>query len=448
MTKQIHGQVPAPDHSRIRRATQPRLRQPIPAINHAVENANVVLNKVALTVNRAGSNPSNPILAGLAANIEVNLGIHDSLRGVFLYQDLPTPGPNLRAQATSFGPGIYGLEFVAGQGQTITGDQTIGAQKNFLRVKSAFGSFEREFWVKDYDPDVVAVNGQQALDTITLEPVAIDVPQVSSGAPLVQANIDFMVSWNDEFQALHNAENQYLDPGFLKSYGGAAFVSLFQTGMGEGSGTEVVAVTQQPIMDMHTLELQNTGGLKHVTARFRSKLDSASYVDVPFLCNVIPLPTCPECPDTECPCTEGVVFEESLIANVEDEFNPGIWNGELDLSVYAATDYFGPAVDGEYRVWRFLLVSMDPEFYVDLEPDVVSIMDGFIDDDGTMHVTHYNLDLIGFVFSIEFSEGSEWKMFTFAQSENQTFDFRMEKGCATWPNTPDVIPIEVIGGGA
>ena len=295
MTIQHHGQVPAPDHARIHRADEARLRHPIPALNTAVENANVTLDKVALLLNRAGSNPRNPMLAGLGLRVEMPIGSGDSPRGAWLFQDRANMGANLKEQLLTLGPGIFGLDVVLGAGLTLAGSPATGARKNFVRLQTAFGTFEREFWIKTKDADIVGLNGQPALDPITLAPVARTVSIVDATAPWLDVTIDFFMSWNDEFGLLHNAENPALDPGAAKPYGGSKFVSFFDTSTAtEGVGVQVNPVTQDEVSARHKIQVQNTAGLKQITVRFRSKMDSPYLVDVPILINVVAL-SCPAC---------------------------------------------------------------------------------------------------------------------------------------------------------
>lgn len=291
MALQSHGQTPALDFSRVHRADEARLRQPIPALNAALENANQTIDKVAATLNRGGSSPRNPILSGLGGQFQAHVSTLDGLRGVFVFQDRANIGSNLKGAATILAPGVFGLNHVYGAGQSIAGSPVTGARKNFLRVQSAFGTVEKEFWVKTKDADIVALTGVPVLDPGTLLPVVLDYFIVDASRPWIQIPIDFFVSWNDEFQVLHNAKNPFLDPGFLKAYGGSKFVSFFDTTPGtEGVGVKVNPVTQAPIEDQHLIEVQNTAGLKQITVRFRSKMGSPYFVDCPVIVNVIQPP--------------------------------------------------------------------------------------------------------------------------------------------------------------
>jgi hypothetical protein len=291
MALQSHGNIPVQDFDRVHRANEPRLRQPIPALNASLENANQTLDKVVATLNRAGSNNRNPIIAGLGGQFQFGLSTLDNLKAAFIFQDRANLGSNLKPATVVLAPGIYGLNHVYGAGQSLAGSPVTGARKNFLRVQSAFGTIEKEFWVKTKDADIVALSGVPVLDPVTLLPVVLDYFIVDASRPWLQIPIDFFVSWNDEFQVLHNAKNPYLDPGFLKSYGGAKFVSFFDTTPGtEGVGVEVNPVNQAPIEDKHLIEIQNTAGLKEVTVRFRSKMGSPYFVDVPLIVNVIQPP--------------------------------------------------------------------------------------------------------------------------------------------------------------
>jgi hypothetical protein len=282
------AEILAPDYRRLTRANDPAIRFVNPAWYAPVENANQTLNKVVVTMNRGGSNPRNPILKGLSGKFQITLALDDSLVGVWIYQDRASLGSSLKSQATPIGQGAYELPHVYGFGQSIAGSPTTGAKRNFLRVQSKFGSFDREFWVKTHDADIVAVKSTPCLDPSTLDPVEIIAEIVDSSQDWLQLPIDFFVSWNDEFQALHNARNEYLDNGALKSYGGAAFVSFFDTSTAtEGVGVQVNPVTKAAINDRHLIEVENTVGLKEITVRFRARQDSAYFVDIPIKIRVV-----------------------------------------------------------------------------------------------------------------------------------------------------------------
>lgn len=281
------GRPPVPDYQRIHRATEPRLRGPVPALNVPLENANATLDKVIYTMNRGGSNARNPLLSGLGTRMVIHVGSSDELMGVWLFRDRASLGANLRSSLVNLGQGIYGLPHLLGSGLSVAGDKDTGARKNYVRVQTRGGAFEREFWVKEYEADIIACNGKNALDTETLEPIPIALSTADAGEDgWIAVDIDYFVSWNDEFQKMHNGGNPYLNPGFLKAYGGSAFVSHFQTGEDEGEGTEILPVTQAVINDQHTIKVEATVGTKHATVRFRSKQDSAYFVDVDILFTV------------------------------------------------------------------------------------------------------------------------------------------------------------------
>jgi len=305
------AEVTQPDYRRLTRATDPAILGPNPALFSPVENANQTLDKVIVTMNRGGSNPRNPILKGLGAQFQIYLAASDRLYEIYFYQDPADFGQNLKDQASSIGVGAWALNQMIGSGRTVAGTPATGAKRNFMRVRSKYGSFDKEFWAKDYDADVVAVDGKPCLDPATLQPVEIVAPIVDSTQDWLQLTIDFFVSWNDEFQVLHNAKNPYLDPGFSKAYGGAAFVSFFDTDPGtEGVGTEVNPVTQNEIKDQHLIEVENTVGLKEITVRFRSRKDSPYFVDVPILIRVVQeVVTC--VPPTVLPCIDNLLKQGS-----------------------------------------------------------------------------------------------------------------------------------------
>lgn len=282
------GSVPFPDHRRVHRATDPRLRGLAPALRDPVESANQVVNATALTLNRAGTHRRNPILQGLGLEVSIPLGTGDDLKGIFLFQRHSSLGMNLKAQATLQAPGVHAFKFLVGSGQSVAGSAAEGAKRNYLKIQTARGAFEREFWAQDYEADVVTLNDEAALDPVTLEPVEVVAEIVDGSRAWLEIRTDFMVGWNDEFLGLHRSETPDAERGFAKAYGGAAFVSFFDTDPGtEGVGTQVNPLDQVAIESRRVIEIENTEGLKEITARFRSKLDSEYFVDVPLLIRVI-----------------------------------------------------------------------------------------------------------------------------------------------------------------
>lgn len=288
MPYQGRGLPPFPDHRRVHRATDPRIRGLAPALRDPIENGNQVVNAVAVTLNRAGTHKRNPVLAGLGFGLSIPLGAGDDLKGIYLFQRHASQGNNLRAQATLQAPGVYGFEFLVGSGQSVAGTPAAGPVKNYVRIQTVRGSFEREFWAQDYEADVVTLNGESALSPETLEPVEVVAEIVDASRDWLEVRTDFMVGWSDEFGVLHRRGADDEEAGFKKAYGGAAFVSFFDTTPGtEGVGTEVNPVTQDAIEARRTIQVENTVGLKSITARFRSKQDSDFFVDVPLLIQVI-----------------------------------------------------------------------------------------------------------------------------------------------------------------
>lgn len=289
MPFQGRGSVPFPDHRRVHRAEDPRILGLAPAQRDPTENGNQVVNAIALTLNRAGSHRSNPILAGLGLELSIPLGVGDDLKGIYLFQKRSRPGANLKAQATLQAPGVHGFEFLVGSGQTVAGTAATGPVRNYLRIRTARDSFEREFWAQGYEGDVVTLNGEAALDPVSLEPVEVVAEIVDASRDWLEIRTDFMVSWSDEFGVLHRRGADDVESGFKKAYGGAAFVSFFDNGEDpeEGVGVQVNPLNQVTIDDRRVIQVENTVGLKEIVARFRSKVDSPYFVDVPILIRVI-----------------------------------------------------------------------------------------------------------------------------------------------------------------
>lgn len=289
MPYQGHGSVPFPDHRRIHRASDPRLRGLSPALREPVENGNAVVNAVALTLNRAGSHRRNPILAGLGLELSIPLGMGDDLKGIFVFQKRSRLGSNVKAQATLQAPGVFGFKFMVGSGHSVAGTAAAGPVLNYVRVQTARGSYEKEFWAQGPEGDIVTLNGEAALDPESLEAVEIVAEIVDGSRPWLEVRTDFMVGWSDEFGVLHRRGTDDVEAGFKKAYGGAAFVSFFDDGEDpeEGVGVQVNPLNQVPIENRRTIQVQNTVGLKSLKARFRSKQGSPYFVDVPIRIRVV-----------------------------------------------------------------------------------------------------------------------------------------------------------------
>lgn len=312
MGLQSRGGIPTIEWDRITRATDPKLRGPVPAMNTPVQNANFVVNKATLTLNRAGSHPGNPILAGLGVRNGHQVGRGSRLTALFLYQDHLALGTNLVAQAASGGPGIFYYNFLAGSGQSVAGSPAAGAIRNFLRWQEPFGASEKEFWVKTKDADIVALGGLPALDPATLLAVERTAQIVDAGRTWLDVPIDFFLSWNDEFLELHRQIQSSPEVGFLKAYGGADFVTFFDTAPGtEGIGVKVNAVIDAAIKDQHVIQVENTVGLKAITVRFRSKAGSTYFVDVPILIRVLAAASGSCEPPVDEPCGQMLVKKDA-----------------------------------------------------------------------------------------------------------------------------------------
>lgn len=311
----LKGGVPIPEYRRTSRVQDQHLRGFVPALSLPTENANHTISKIVATLNRAGTNARNPQLSGLAARLEFRVDPRDRLQGVYFYQDRREMGPNLVGSVLSLGPGIFALNYLLGAGHIEAGSPETGAVQNFLRIVTRAGATERMFYVKTYDHDIVNVEGEHCLDEQTLEPVEVVVQMVDASRDWIDCAIDFMPSWSDEFQVPHQRNTNDVNRNDLKSYGGAKFVSWFQTDEDEGvdvDSVEVKAVTKVVIENQHTIQVENTVGLKHVTVRFRSKQDSLYYVDVDILIRVIAEPDC----DCNTPLSERC-GEELLLSGTE-----------------------------------------------------------------------------------------------------------------------------------
>jgi len=275
-----------PDWSRVNRATNSRLGRTVPADASPVQNANEALNKTALTLNRAGTGLSNPVLLGLGTEVQFKLKVGDTVTGVWCYRTPGDMGPNLKANVSQVAPGTFSFFLRVGS-ELLAGGHDEPAVRNFIRIQSRRGGFEKEMWCKDYSAAIIQLDGQNALAEVTFEPAVFEVSMVAVGLPWIDIPIDFFCDWADEFQVLHKRTDGDQETGFLKAYGGSKYVSFFDTSTAdEGVGVQVNPVNQAAIEQKHKIQVQNTEGLKEITVRFRSKVDSDWFVDVPIEVNV------------------------------------------------------------------------------------------------------------------------------------------------------------------
>ncbi len=362
----IFGGVRHPDYRRLARADRPHLRQPIPALSTPIESANLVSNKPAVTLARAGSSRDNPILAGLGVRMQISLAVGDVLQALYLFHDHGDLGNNLVRQVSVAGQ-LGTFDFMAGAGgQSLAGTPATGARKNFLRFKTQGGAVEKEYWAKSYDHDVVSVAGEAALDEDTLEPVEIVATIVDASRDWLDLPIDFMTSWNDEFHVQHRRSDADVEAGFLKAYGGALVVSFFDTSTDdEGVGVEVNPVNQAQIRSRRTIQVENTPGLKEITVRFRSATDSAFVVDVPILIRVVE-PDTENClvPQVE-PCTDlyikagvaiptGLPGEATDPAEAPEAADPGATAAVDLLAITVRAAAVGAAMKLRVKTWAWV----------------------------------------------------------------------------------------------
>jgi len=307
---------PIVDHDRIFRAVDPRIPGFAPGVAAPVQSGNQTLEKVALSLNGAGTLPGNPILAGLAMRVDIPLGSGDSLTGLFIFTDRADPKGNLVDQVSGGPAGLVTFDMPIVEGNISVGSPATGAIRNYIRQESLSGIMERTFWVQSKDFNAVQLNSLPALDPITLAPVPITVKRPNTVDPFIDVAVDFFVAWSDEFHVKHRSNNLNLTPGFSKSYGGAAWVSVFDTNptpAQEGVGTEVSPYTNVNISNQKKVQVENSVGLKRGTFRFRANSGSPYFVDCPFEVNVIedtppvcdpPTTSNPPPPDDPPPCVD------------------------------------------------------------------------------------------------------------------------------------------------
>ena len=125
-----------------------------------IANANAVSNKIATTLNRAGSSPTNPILKGLgtALNIKFSPDVFDF--SVLFGRESPAEERGL--SLTEVDNNHYRLRARMGEGVLGFPVPYTTAQRHFIRINMATAGqlqgTEREVWVQE-DPLITAFLG-------------------------------------------------------------------------------------------------------------------------------------------------------------------------------------------------------------------------------------------------------------------------------------------------
>lgn len=273
-----------PDYTRLTRTNDLKIRQQRPPEPLARDNAEQIVNKAAATLNLAGATPESPILSGLGVSFVFYLSSSERLEAVHIHQDPGVYKSNLKPSCTVIATNAWALSMLAGAGTSVAGTHLTGAMRNFLRVVTNHGARTREFWIRSRCQDAVVLEEQNAHDA-NLDPVTIRIP--TAGTAWLPVAVEFFKSW----------ETQFGRP----AYGGARFVSLFDTTPGtEGVGSECTPLNQVNIEGVKTIQVDNGVGTKELTFRFRSRKDSPYFVDIPVVIEV----TASECPPSSPPVIE------------------------------------------------------------------------------------------------------------------------------------------------
>ena len=281
-----------------------------------IANGNTVRNKLAITLNKAGDGPGNPILRGLGMAIdqvftpsvisfESFLGAttppedrllvfesvddyHYRLRAAAGYGDLMVDGDYSSAIAHYFSLSMVGPSHVVGEERLFWVEEDPLIELGFCAgssIQSAWLARASESYFRNdvsdtyglaFDPGEPEVQGVASAATAgspwyvkagpdnVLEFAVYDQQQVY---PLT-VPIRFMNNWLDEFNQHH--------------YGGAKYVSIFEKGLAEDAeGTYVTNVYQKDIDEVTSVNVK-VGDVDHEYAlivRFRSELDDSYYVD-------------------------------------------------------------------------------------------------------------------------------------------------------------------------
>lgn len=295
-----------------------------------IANGDAVQNKIATTLNQAGSSPTNPILKGLgtALNVKFSPDVND----FEITYGRSSPAEERILSLEEVDSNHYRLRQAAGEGDLGFPVSYASAQRHFVRVRMATPSqvqgTEREMWIQE-DPLITAFlcsaqfawcddaaaqyyklgpsspcNFFEGIDTIfnndpgkpptgtiqdgdfqnfIVQEASGETAQVElgpdrviqfgiygTGAPGVPITIPItiMENWRDEFN--------------IKHFGGAKYVSIFESDLAEDvQGTLITNQYQEDITTVSDFEILTVDpDTEYVlTFRFRSELNDPFYVD-------------------------------------------------------------------------------------------------------------------------------------------------------------------------
>ena len=247
-----------------------------------VPNAVNFKDRVAIRVNRAGTELMNPVAgtnrttygATGGFNVRVSWTLLDESETIRSAQftsydedDAVVDSSNIIAKVTRDTANYTAYaNLIAG----IDIPSSAAGLRNELVVQTNLGrTITQQIYVRNAPVDIVTFNG---VTTTNSSPLQVELEQIDGVTPY-RWGVQFFPTWNDEVGRQHGAGVTALQGQIAKPYGGAATVEAWKFGA-------ILTYSERPVEELSTMEHTPTAAGETVwyEYRFRSKAGSASYV--------------------------------------------------------------------------------------------------------------------------------------------------------------------------
>lgn len=255
---------------------------PTTPVSNAVEHK----NRIALRLNRAGTEFDNPVAgtsrynssdvaqASGGFNIRVNCSLVNSTETIAGANVTAYDVNDAIASTTSFGM-TENTTTLKATADLIAGvdfpTTALGYRNEVVITTSLNRVIRQQIYVRDTPSDIVVLNGQV---TTADEPLIILMDAIN-GSNVATWRCGFFPSWNDEVGRSHGANLATLQGQIIKPYGGALTVEVYRTSI---SG--VLVHSEQPCQELTTMSYMpsSDGEVVEYWFKFRSATGSGDYV--------------------------------------------------------------------------------------------------------------------------------------------------------------------------
>lgn len=227
-------------------------------------------NRVALRLNRAGSEQQNPICSGLPFRVKFAMSDAGESIAVARIVSYDADGNSVNSYdiKSQFVLDTENLLAYADLSAGTDTDSTADGIRNIITVGTSRKRWiTQTLWVADIPSDIVLCDG---LVTTVDQPKRITASEIPYTTTV---SVSFFPSWNDEVGRQHYEGSVALGANVVKPYGGAKTVQALLSGIVDLTG-------EVDVEDLHSIPLTfgSDGQMQTVQFKFRAKRDSSEFV--------------------------------------------------------------------------------------------------------------------------------------------------------------------------